>query len=195
MVKYLFQVLDHPIYWIQYYRLILFFFYIGKYLFLIEQHWAEYFFSWVLLCPLMLSASTQKFKFSMNFLSPFFSVCLDSLICLLDVIKSGLVPVAVVVVHLPWNFICILSDLYFIRSKYVFYQNLSFIMCLLHIVLRNYMLIIQVSNNLCPFSIEILISPYIMIELENNHKICWYSYWRNYIFKTAITKLFVIGNN
>ena len=119
----------------------------------------------------------KRFKFSMNFLPPFFPVCLDSLICLVDVIQIWIRTSCSCSGTFTLKFY-----LYFIRSKYVFYQNLGFIICLLHIVLRNYMLIIQVSNNLCLFSIEIRMSPYIMIELENNHKTCWYSYWRNYVF-------------
>ena len=124
MVKYLFQVLDHPIYWIQYYRLILFFFYIGKYLFLIEQHWAEYFFSWVLLCPLMLSASTQKFKFSMNSPPPFFLVSLDSLIYLLDVnkicISTSCSCSGTFTLKFYYKQICIFSEswLYYVSSPY-----------------------------------------------------------------------------
>ena len=66
--------------------------------------------------------------------------------------KSVLVPVAIATVHLPWSFT---------TAIYVFYQNLDFIMCLLNVVLKNYVLIIQVFNSLCLFSIEIQMNPFI----------------------------------
>ena len=144
------------------------------------------YFTWVSLCPLLLNASRQKFKLSMNLLPPFFSVCLDSLIYLLDV-----------------NQICICtscscSDSFTLKFYYKQICILSeswLIMCLLHMVLKNYMLIIQVFNKLCLFSTEILMSRYVLIELESNHKLCWYSYWISYILKMTVTKLFAIGNN
>ena len=144
------------------------------------------FFSWVSLCPLMLNASTQKFKFSMNLLPPFFSVCLDSLIYLLDVnqvcICTSYSCSGTFTLKFYYKQICILSESWLI-------------MCRLQIVLKNYMLNIQVFNKLCLFSTEILMKQYILIELESNHTICWYSYWISYILKMTLTKLFAIGNN
>ena len=144
------------------------------------------FFSWVSLCPLMLNASTQKFKFSMNSLPPFFLVCLDSLIYLLDVnqicICTSCSCSGPFTLKFYYKQICILSESWLI-------------MCRLQIVLKNYMLNIQVFNKLCLFSTEILMKQYILIELESNHTICWYCYWISYILKTAVTKLFAIDNN
>ena len=82
----------------------------------------------------------------------------------------------------------------FMISLYVFYQNIDFVVCHIHIVFKNYMLIIQVLSSLCLFSIEIQMNPYIMIETENNCKIVWYNYWRKYILQRRVTKLFAIDN-
>ena len=160
------------------------------------------FFSWVSLCPLMLSASTQKFKFSMNSLPSFFSVYIDSLISVLLLLLSRFSRVwlcatpetAAHQVPHPWDSpgkntgvgchfllhvyqICI-STTYSCSGTFTLkfcYKQIcilseSWLMCLLHLVLKNYMLIIQVFNNLCLFSTEILVSSYIMIELESNIK-------------------------
>lgn len=108
--------------------------FIGKYAFLVEHHWPHFLFLSMALSTNVECLHTKGLSSAWTS-SSIFSVCLDSLICWLDVIQIWIGTSCSCRGTFTLKFY-----LYFIGSKYVFYQNLGFIICLLHIVLRNYIL-------------------------------------------------------
>ena len=63
-----------------------------------------------------------------------------------------------------------------LRSIYVFYQNIDFILVLLYMVLKAMSSLFKYFYSLPFLHWDSNESIYIMLERGNNHKICWYSY-------------------
>ena len=137
------------------------------------------FFSWVLFCPLLFSASTQNFKFSMNF-SPFSLVCFDSLLSLLDVYQ--------ICFHTSCSFAFIMKFHY--KHMCILYESSFYYVCSAYCFEKLYARYSSFQQSVPLLHWDSNESIYIMFETESNHKICWYGYWRKYISKRTVSKLF-----